>query len=88
MPAWHRSDSIGSESAGRKDGASILKPASARGEVRCISAMTFAEYRAGIRSGAGTALRGGVVPEPSRDEAVKILRGLRSEWEAHHTLFP
>ena len=71
---------------GGMDAANILKPALARGEVRCIGATTIAEYRRYIESDPALERRFEkvLVPEPSRDEAVEILRGLRPKWEEHH----
>jgi ATP-dependent Clp protease ATP-binding subunit ClpC len=71
---------------GSMDAANILKPALARGEVRCIGATTIAEYRRYIESDPALERRFEkvLVPEPSRDEAVEILRGLRPKWEEHH----
>ena len=71
---------------GSMDAANILKPALARGEVRCIGATTIAEYRRYIESDPALERRFEkvLVPEPSRDETVEILRGLRPKWEEHH----
>lgn len=71
---------------GSMDAANILKPALARGEVRCIGATTVAEYRRYIESDPALERRFEkvLVPEPSRDEALEILRGLRPKWEEHH----
>jgi ATP-dependent Clp protease ATP-binding subunit ClpC len=71
---------------GGMDAANILKPALARGEVQCIGATTVAEYRRYIESDPALERRFEkvMVPEPSRDETVEILRGLRSKWEEHH----
>lgn len=71
---------------GSMDAANILKPALARGEVRCLGATTIAEYRRYIESDPALERRFErvLVAEPSRDEAVEILRGLRPKWEEHH----
>ena len=71
---------------GGMDAANILKPALARGEVRCIGATTVAEYRRYIESDPALERRFEkvLVPEPSRDETVEILRGLQPRWEEHH----
>jgi ATP-dependent Clp protease ATP-binding subunit ClpC len=71
---------------GSMDAANILKPALARGVVRCIGATTIAEYRRYIEADAALERRFEkvLVPEPSRDETVEILRGLRPKWEKHH----
>ncbi len=71
---------------GNLDAANLLKPALARGDVSCIGATTVAEYRRYVESDAALERRFEkvLVPEPSRDEAVEILRGLRPKWEEHH----
>ncbi len=71
---------------GSMDAANILKPALARGGMRCIGATTVAEYRRYVEADAALERRFEkvLVPEPSRDEALEILRGLRSKWEKHH----
>ncbi len=71
---------------GSLDAANILKPALARGGVRCIGATTIAEYRRYIEADAALERRFEKVPvpEPSRDETLEILRGLRPKWEKHH----
>jgi ATP-dependent Clp protease ATP-binding subunit ClpC len=71
---------------GSLDAANILKPALARGEVRCIGATTVAEYRRHVESDAALERRFEkvLVPEPGRDETLEILKGLRKKWEAHH----
>jgi len=70
------------------DAADLLKPALARGEVRCIGATTLAEYRRHIESDAALERRFEkvIVNEPSRDETLAILRGLRPTWEGHHSV--
>src|ERR1017187_9074526 len=72
--------------SGAMDAANILKPALARGEGRCIGATTVAEYRRYIESDPALERRFEkvLVPEPSRDETLEILRGLRPKWEEHH----
>lgn len=71
---------------GGMDAANILKPALARGEIRCIGATTVAEYRRYIESDAALERRFErvLVPEPSPEEAAEILRGLKPALEAHH----
>ena len=71
---------------GSMDAANILKPALARGDVRCIGATTIAEYRRYVESDPALERRFEkvLVAEPSRDESVEILRGLRPKWEEHH----
>ncbi len=71
---------------GSMDAANILKPALARGGMRCIGATTVAEYRRYIEADPALERRFEkvLVPEPSRDETLEILRGLRPKWEKHH----
>jgi ATP-dependent Clp protease ATP-binding subunit ClpB len=76
--------------AGRIDGAidasNMLKPALARGELRCIGATTPDEYRRYIEKDAALARRFQpvTIDEPSADDAVSILRGLKGHYEVHH----
>lgn len=71
---------------GAIDASNIMKPALARGELQCIGATTRDEYRKYIERDAALARRFQMVKieQPSVDEAVEILRGLRSRYEAHH----
>ena len=70
---------------GAMDAANILKPLLARGELRLIGATTLAEYRKIERDGALARRFSPVtVEEPSVEETVAILRGLRSAYETHH----
>ncbi len=71
---------------GSMDAANILKPALARGEVQCIGATTLDEYRKNIEKDAALERRFQpvTVGEPSPEEALEILRGLRDKYEAHH----
>lgn len=73
---------------GSLDAANILKPALARGEVRIIGATTLAEYKKYIEHDAALERRfqAILVEEPSRMEALEILRGLRPSYEAHHNV--
>ena len=68
------------------DAANILKPALARGAVRCIGATTVAEYRRHLESDAALErrLEKIIIEEPTRDECIKMLQGLRSKLEQHH----
>jgi ATP-dependent Clp protease ATP-binding subunit ClpB len=76
--------------AGRGDGAmdaaNLLKPSLARGELRCIGATTPDEFRRHIEKDAALARRFQpiAVDEPTPEEAVSILRGLKERYEAHH----
>jgi len=71
---------------GGMDAANIMKPALARGKIRCIGATTTAEYREFIEEDAALERRFEkiLVEEPSRSEALEILRGLRAKLEARH----
>lgn len=71
---------------GAMDAANILKPALARGELQCIGATTVDEYRKHIEKDAALERRFQpiMVGEPTKEEALEILRGLRDKYEAHH----
>lgn len=71
---------------GAVDAANILKPVLARGELRLIGATTFDEYRKNIEKDKALSRRFQTVniPEPGREESVKILRCLREKYEKHH----
>ncbi|MDO4548614.1 MAG: ATP-dependent Clp protease ATP-binding subunit [Clostridia bacterium] len=73
-------------SEGSIDAANILKPALARGEIQLIGATTLSEYHKRIEKDAALERRFQTVKvgEPSRDEAIEILKGLRDRYEAHH----
>lgn len=76
--------------AGKSDGAmdagQLLKPALARGELRCVGATTLDEYRKYIEKDAALERRFQtvLVPEPSVEDTVSILRGLKEKYEVHH----
>ncbi|MBU3207105.1 ATP-dependent Clp protease ATP-binding subunit [Clostridium algidicarnis] len=71
---------------GAIDASNILKPALARGEIQCIGATTIEEYRKHIEKDAALERRFQpiVVGEPTTEEALQILKGLRDKYEAHH----
>ncbi len=71
---------------GAVDAANILKPSLARGEIQVIGATTLEEYRKYIEKDAALERRFQpiTVGEPSQDETVEILKGLRDKYEAHH----
>ncbi|RAM53299.1 MAG: ATP-dependent Clp protease ATP-binding subunit ClpC [Hapalosiphonaceae cyanobacterium JJU2] len=71
---------------GGMDAANILKPALARGELQCIGATTLDEYRQHIERDAALERRFQpiMVGEPSVEETIQILQGLRSVYEQHH----
>lgn len=80
---------VGAGSAeGAIDAANILKPALSRGDLQVIGATTLAEYRKYIERDAALERRfqSVLVEEPSRADALVILRGLRSRYEGHHGL--
>jgi len=76
--------------AGRADGAmdasNLLKPALARGELHCIGATTLDEYKKHVEKDAALARRFQpvYVDEPSVEDTISILRGLKEKYEAHH----
>ncbi len=74
------------KSEGAMDAGQLLKPALARGELRCIGATTLDEYRKYIEKDAALERRFQtvLVDEPSVDEAITILRGLKEKYEVHH----
>lgn len=73
---------------GSLDAANILKPALARGELRAIGATTLAEYKKYIEADAALERRFQpiMVEEPSKEEAVAILQGLKPNYEKHHNV--
>lgn len=78
---------IGAGSAeGAADAANILKPSLARGELQIIGATTIEEYRKHIEKDAALERRFQpvMVDEPSQEEAVEILKGIKDKYEAHH----
>jgi len=80
---------VGAGAAGSSvDAANILKPALSRGELQVIGATTLDEYRKHIESDAALERRFQpiMVEEPSEEEAIEILRGIRSAYEEHHRL--
>ncbi len=80
---------VGAGSAeGGMDAANLLKPALARGELQCIGATTLDEYREYIERDAALERRFQpvMVEEPTVEDTIEILRGLRSRYESHHRL--
>lgn len=80
---------VGAGAAGSSvDAANILKPALSRGELQVIGATTLEEYRKHIESDAALERRFQpiVVNEPSVDETIQILKGIRKNYEEHHRL--
>jgi ATP-dependent Clp protease ATP-binding subunit ClpC len=71
---------------GAIDASNVLKPALARGEIQCIGATTFDEYRKYIEKDAALARRFQpiTVDPPTNEQTIEILRGLRDKYEQHH----
>src|SRR6184192_4289326 len=71
---------------GAIDASNVLKPALSRGEIQCIGATTFDEYRKYIEKDAALARRFQPihVEPPSKEDTIAILKGLRDRYEAHH----
>ncbi|NDU86499.1 MAG: AAA family ATPase, partial [Ferrovum sp.] len=76
----------GSASGGTLDASNLLKPALSKGGLRCIGATTYSEFRGIFEKDHALSRRFQKVEvgEPSVDETVQILRGLKSRFEAHH----
>jgi ATP-dependent Clp protease ATP-binding subunit ClpC len=80
---------VGAGSAeGTMDASNIIKPALARGELQCIGATTLDEYRKHIEKDAALERRFQTVKvaEPTVDEAIRILKGIRYKYEEHHKI--
>jgi ATP-dependent Clp protease ATP-binding subunit ClpC len=73
---------------GAVDASNMLKPALARGELRCVGATTLDEYRRYIEKDSALERRFApvYVDEPSVEEAIEILRGVRDRYEKHHQI--
>ncbi|MBL4808763.1 MAG: ATP-dependent Clp protease ATP-binding subunit [Phycisphaerales bacterium] len=71
---------------GAIDASNVLKPAMARGEIQCVGATTFDEYRKYIEKDAALDRRfqSIAVEPPSDEQAIEILKGIRSKYEEHH----
>jgi ATP-dependent Clp protease ATP-binding subunit ClpB len=71
---------------GAMDASNMLKPALARGELRCVGATTLDEYRKNIEKDAALERRFApvLIKEPSVEETISILRGLKERYEVHH----
>ncbi|MDH3274434.1 MAG: AAA family ATPase, partial [Gammaproteobacteria bacterium] len=76
----------GAASGGVMDASNLIKPVLANGEIRCIGSTTYSEYRGIFEKDHALARRFQKidVPEPSLDETVAILQGLKSRFEEHH----
>ena len=71
---------------GAMDAANLIKPALARGELHCIGATTLNEYRKYVEKDAALARRFQpiLVQEPTVEDTISILRGIREKYELHH----
>ncbi len=76
----------GSASGGTLDASNLLKPALSSGQLRCIGATTYTEYRGIFEKDHALSRRFQKVdvPEPSVDQTIQILKGLKSRFEEHH----
>jgi ATP-dependent Clp protease ATP-binding subunit ClpC len=74
------------QAEGSMDAANLMKPALSRGELRCIGATTISEYRRHIEADPALERRFEkiIINEPTPEEALEILKGLRGKWEEHH----
>ncbi|MDR2340594.1 MAG: ATP-dependent chaperone ClpB [Deltaproteobacteria bacterium] len=74
------------KSEGSLDAGNMLKPPLARGELKCVGATTTSEYRKNIEKDAALERRFApiLVEEPSEEDSISILRGLRERYEVHH----
>ena len=74
------------KSEGAMDAANLIKPALARGELHCIGATTLDEYRKYVEKDAALARRFQpvLISEPTVDDTVSILRGIKEKYELHH----
>jgi ATP-dependent Clp protease ATP-binding subunit ClpA len=78
----------GATSSGSMDASNILKPVLANGEIRCIGSTTYEEFKNHFEKDRALSRRFEKIEisEPSIDESVKILKGLRSRYEEHHDI--
>ncbi len=76
----------GAASGGVMDASNLIKPVLANGEIRCIGSTTYAEYRGVFEKDHALARRFQKidVPEPSLEETIEILQGLKTRFEEHH----
>ena len=82
----HNIIGAGSTTTGSLDASNLLKPALARGDIRCIGATTFQEYHKNFEKDAALARRFQkvIVQEPSEEQTIEILKGLKEYYEDHH----
>ena len=78
----------GAASGGVMDASNLIKPVLANGEIRCIGSTTYTEYRGVFEKDHALARRFQKidVPEPSLEETIEILRGLKTRFEEHHSV--
>ncbi|MCG6974926.1 MAG: ATP-dependent Clp protease ATP-binding subunit ClpA [Acidiferrobacterales bacterium] len=78
----------GAASGGAMDASNLLKPALSTGELKCVGSTTYQEYRGIFEKDRALSRRFQKidVPEPSVEETVEILRGLRTRFEEHHSV--
>ncbi|VFR85646.1 ATP-dependent Clp protease ATP-binding subunit ClpA [plant metagenome] len=78
----------GSASGGTLDASNLLKPALSSGQLKCIGATTYTEYRGVFEKDSALSRRFQKidVPEPSVEQTVQILRGLKARFESHHSV--
>jgi ATP-dependent Clp protease ATP-binding subunit ClpA len=78
----------GAASGGTLDASNLLKPALSSGQMKCIGATTFTEYRGIFEKDAALSRRFQKidVPEPSVEQTIEILKGLKSRFEEHHSV--
>ncbi len=78
----------GAASGGVMDASNLIKPVLANGEIRCIGSTTYNEYRGVFEKDHALARRFQKidVPEPSLEETIEILRGLKTRFEEHHSV--
>ncbi|AAQ15760.1 ATP-dependent Clp protease subunit, heat shock protein 78 (HSP78), putative [Trypanosoma brucei brucei TREU927] len=76
----------GASGDGSMDAANLLKPSLARGELHCVGATTLDEYKRHIEKDAALARRfqSVLVTEPTVEETISVLRGIKEKYEAHH----
>ena len=84
----HTMVGAGSTSGGSMDAANILKPALARGDIKCIGATTYAEYRNFFDKDKALSRRFAKidVEEPSTEDTMLILQGIKHKYEAYHSI--
>ncbi len=78
----------GATSGGSMDAANLLKPALARGELKCIGATTYAEFRNHLEKDKALSRRFSKIDidEPSKEDTIKILQGIKHKYEAYHQI--